>query len=318
LRRGDRLLCTLDYGWGLGALLVERGARYTPLFSMVPGRVDPLAGYQRVAEYGFNVIVSDPFWLARFTEIAQQRGRPAPLKLLLGGGEGITERTRDELQRFWSVPLCMTFASTEAATVLAFECVERAGYHVNEFDFYLEIDRPDADGYGELVLTTVNRGVMPLIRYRTGDVARWLAGPCRCGLSLRRIGTLRGRVDEQVSCAWGNVVPEFFEDLLRDVTGLGADWQVALYERGLTPVFQFRLEVDGQAAREAAVTTVLDALERRRPEAWLAYRQRLVDVEFSFFARAGLRRQRKLLRVVDERADGPPAWVGDAIETLRR
>src|SRR5204863_4001896 len=120
------------------------------------------------------------------------------------------------------------------------------------------------------------------------------------------------------SCAWGNVGPEFFEDLLRDVAGLGADWQVGLYERGLTPVFQFRLEVDGQAAREAAATTVLSALERRRPEAWTAYRQRFVDVEFSFFATGGLRRQRKLLRVVDERADGPPAWVGEAIETMRR
>jgi phenylacetate-CoA ligase len=317
LGRGDRLLCTLDYGWGLGALLVERGARYTPLFSMVPGRVDPLEAYHRVADYGFNVILSDPFWLARFTEIAREHGRPPPLKRLLGGGEGITERTRDELQRFWGVPLCMTYASTEAATVLAFECLERDGYHVNEFDFYLEIDCPDAEGYGELVLTTVNRAVMPLIRYRTGDVTRWLSGACGCGLGFRRMAPLRGRVDEQVSCAWGNVVPDFFEDLLRDVAGLGDDWQVALYERALTPVFQFRLEVQGQAAREAAAEAVLDALRRRRPDAWLAYRHKLVDVEFSFFAPSRLRQGRKLLRVVDERAAGPPAWTGEAMAMLR-
>jgi phenylacetate-coenzyme A ligase PaaK-like adenylate-forming protein len=318
LGRDDRLLCTLDLAWGIGALLVERGVRYTPLFAMVPGRVSPEEAYERLAAYRFNVILSDPFWLARLTDLARAHGRPAPMRLLVGGGESITARTRAELERFWEAPLCMTYASTEAATVFGFECLQQAGYHVNEFDFYIEIDRPDADGYGELVLTTVNRDVMPLIRYRTGDIARWLRGRCRCGLGFRRISPLRGRVDEQVSCAWGNVVPEFFEDLLRDVGGLGGDWQVALYERALTPVFQFRLEIDGPAHREKAVDTVLQALQRRRPEAWGAYCQRLVDIEFSFFPRGALRRQRKLLRVVDERADGVPAWVGEAIDTVRR
>lgn len=318
LGRDDRLLCTLDLAWGIGALLVERGVRYTPLFAMVPGRVSPEEAYERLADYHFNVVISDPFWLARLTELARERGRPAPMRLLIGGGEGITARTRAELERFWQAPVCMTYASTEAATVLGFECLARRGYHVNEFDFYVEIDRPDAEGYGEIVLTTVNRDVMPLIRYRTGDVARWLGGQCPCGLGFRRISPLRGRVDEQVSCAWGNVVPEFFEDLLRDVEGLGGDWQVALYERALTPVFQFRLEVDGAAPRETAVDTLLQAIQRRRPEAWVAYCQRLVDIEFSFFAPGALRRQRKLLRVVDERADGVPAWVDAAGDMVRR
>src|SRR5205823_749023 len=133
--RGDRVLSTLDLGWGLGSLLVERGVRYTPLFAMIAGRVDPMEAYQRLAEYRFNVIVSDPFWLARLTAIARERGRPGPMKLLMGGGEGITDGTRAELERYWGAPLCMTYASTEAATILAFECTHRVGYHVNEFDF---------------------------------------------------------------------------------------------------------------------------------------------------------------------------------------
>jgi len=224
LGRGDRLLCTLDVAWGLGSLLVERGVRYTPLFAMVVGRVDPLEAYRRLAEYRFNVVVSDPFWLARLTAIARERGRPGPMKLLMGGGEGITPRTRAELEAFWGAPLCMTYASTEAATILAFECTHRRGYHVNEFDFYVEIADADSDGYGEIVLTTANRRVMPLIRYRTGDVARWLSEPCPCGLPFRRLSALRGRLDEQVSCAWGNLHPDFFEPLLREVPGLGSDW----------------------------------------------------------------------------------------------
>jgi phenylacetate-coenzyme A ligase PaaK-like adenylate-forming protein len=136
-------------------------------------------------------------------------------------------------------------------------------------------------------------------------------GRCACGLPFRRLSALRGRLDEQVSCAWGNVHPEFFDGLLAPVGGLG-DWQVSLYERGLEPVFQFRLEVDGGAAREQAVQAVLGGLQRRYPEAWLAYCQRLVGVEFCFFAPGTLRRARKLLRLVDERATGLPAWVAEA------
>src|SRR5256712_5875097 len=107
---------------------------------------------------------------------------------------------------------------------------------------------------------------MPLIRYRTGDGAPWLSEPCACGLPFRRLSTLRGRLDEQVSCAWGNLHPDFFEPLLREAPGLGSDWQVALYERELTPVVQFRLELEGDgAARARAVQAGLGALPRGKP-----------------------------------------------------
>jgi phenylacetate-CoA ligase len=203
----------------------------------------------------------------------------------------------------------MTYASTESATVLAFECPERQGYHVNEFDFAVEVVDADESGYGEIVFTTINRHVMPLVRYRTGDLARWLPGRCACGLPFRRLSAIRGRVDEQVSCAWGNVHPEFFAPLIAAAPSVGTDWQVALQERDLVPVVQFRLEVDGTVNRDAVVASVLGALERAYPDAWLAYRQRLVDVEFSFVPAGTLRRRRKLLRLVDERGVSVPEWV---------
>jgi phenylacetate-CoA ligase len=318
LCRGDRLLSTLGLDWGVGSLLVERLVRYMPMFAMVVGRVDPGEAYARLAEYRFNVLVSDPFWLARLTEIARERGRPGPMKLLIGGGEGIGERTRAELERFWGAVVCMTYASTEAATILGFECTHRAGYHVNEFDFCLEIVDPDSEGYGEIVLTTISRRVMPLIRYRTGDVARWIDEPCACGLPFRRLSPLRGRLDEQVSCAWGNLRPDFFEPLLAEVPRLAGDWQVTLYERDLTTVVQLRLELDEDgAAREGAVQAVLGALQRTRPDAWAAYCQRLIDLEVVPVAPGTLRTGRKLLRLVDERLSAPPARVSGATQGVR-
>jgi phenylacetate-CoA ligase len=315
--RGDRVLSTLGLDWGLGSLLAERVMRYMPVFSMVVGRVDPHEAYARLAEYRFNVLVSDPFWLARLTEIARERGRPGPMKMLIGGGEGITPRTRAELETFWGGLVCMTYASTEAATILGFECTHRTGYHVNEFDFCIEIAEPDSDGYGEIVLTTVSRRVMPLIRYRTGDVARWVPEPCACGLPFRRLSPLRGRLDEQVSCAWGNLHPDFFEPLLAAVPGFANDWQVALYERDLRTVVQLRLELEGDgAARERAIQSVLGALQRARPDAWLAYCQRLIDLEVVFLAPGTLRKGRKLLRLLDERPTGPPTGIGRAAQAV--
>src|SRR6266550_4088291 len=72
LGRGDRLLSTLGLDWGLGSVLVARLMRYPPMFSMVVGRVYPREAYERLGEYRFNVIASDPFWLARLTEIARE------------------------------------------------------------------------------------------------------------------------------------------------------------------------------------------------------------------------------------------------------
>src|SRR5262249_21407460 len=247
--------------------------------------------------------------LARAACYHRARARRAPADDAPDPGEGMTPRTRAELEAFWGALVCMTYASTEAATILGFECTHRAGYHVNEFDFCLEIADGDSEGYGEIVLTTVNRRVMPLIRYRTGDMARWLPEPCPCGLPFRRLSPLRGRLDEQVSCAWGNLRPDFFEPLLAGVPGLANDWQGAVYEPDLATVVQIRLELAADAAaRERAVQAVLGALQRSRPDAWLAYCQRLIDLEVVFVAPRTLRTGRKLLRLVDERLSGPPPW----------
>jgi hypothetical protein len=91
-----------------------------------------------------------------------------------------------------------------------------------------------------------------------------------------------------------------------------------MQERALVPIVQFRLEVDGGVARDDLADRVLRALERTYPEAWLAYRQRLIDVEFAFTPLGTLRRQRKLLRLVDERGAPVPDGSGPALIAGRR
>jgi len=299
----DRILSTFDYGFSLDGLLASRGIPYWKAFGMCVGRVDPAEIYRKLPIYRFNVVMSGTPWLARLTEVAQEEGRLYPLKLLVGGGGGgILKRTREWIESFWDAPLCMTYACAEAATVVGFECLERDGYHLNEFDFFVEILDPDSEGYGEVVITTVNRTVMPLIRYRTRDVARLMEGECPCGLPFRRLSPLRGRLDEIVASVWGNVHPDFFEKVLSAMPGITDEWQVALLEREGKQTFQFRLETEnGAVKREETEKSILRSIEAEHPLAWQAYMQKLAGVEFAFHPKGSLRKGRKLLRLVDER-----------------
>jgi phenylacetate-CoA ligase len=299
----DRVLSTFDYGFCLDGLLASKSLPKWKTFLMCVGRADPAEIYHKLPIYRFNVVMSGLPWLARFTEFAQAEGRPYPLKFLLGGGGGgIPKRTREWIEGFWEAPLCVTYASAEAATDLGFECLFRDGYHLNEFDFFVEILNPDAEGYGEVVITTLSRRVMPLIRYRTRDVARLVSERCPCGLPFRRLSPLRGRLDEIVASVWGNVHPDFFEKILGSVPGITDDWQVALQERNGKQTFEFRVELaDGSQSHEGIKENILEAIRREHPLAWQGYTQQLAGVDFAFHRKGTLRTSRKLLRLVDER-----------------
>lgn len=303
----DRVLSTFDYGFCLDGQMIQRVLPYWGIFELCVGRVDPAEIYRRMSSYRFNIVMSGTPWLLRFTEVAEAEGKPFPLKLLVGGGGGgITTRARTRIETFWEAPLCMTYGSAEAGTLLGFECLRRDGYHMNEFDFYVEILNPDSEGYGEIVITTVHRTVMPLIRYRTRDVARIIQDECPCGLPLRRLSPLRGRLDEIVASVWGNVHPDFFESILDLLPELSDDWQVALQERNGKQTFEFRLELEnGAASGEKIKQGVLEAIQRQHALAWQAYVQGLADVEFVFHPKGALRKGRKLLRLVDERGKAP-------------
>ena len=148
----------------------------------------------------------------RFAEIAATRGT-WPVKLMLAGGENIAESARREVERVWGAPLYLNYGQTEAFGSLGLECREQQGYHRNDLHFLFEIDRAGADGYGELIYTTLTRDVMPLIRYRASDVTRLIEEPCACGLFAKRLAKIRARADEMVVCGMGNVGPWVFDEV---------------------------------------------------------------------------------------------------------
>ena len=120
-------------------------------------------------------------------------------------GAMLTERARVWIEKTWQASFLMVYASVDAGTSIGLECHEKQGYHINDAELWVEILDPDKEGYGEVVFTTLCRTTMPLIRYRTKDIARMIHEPCACGRPGARLSKIIGRSDEMVVFGGGNI-----------------------------------------------------------------------------------------------------------------
>jgi phenylacetate-CoA ligase len=117
---------------------------------------------------------------------------------------------------------------------VAFECEHQNGLHVWEDAFLTEIIDPDTlqpvpDGEeGELVFTTLDRHAMPLIRYRTRDLTRFIPGECPCGRTHRRLDRISGRTDDMFIIKGCNVFPMQIEKVLMRFAEVGTDYVIEL------------------------------------------------------------------------------------------
>ncbi len=119
------------------------------------------------------------------------------------------------------------YGMTEMGLGGGIDCEAHMGYHLREADFYFEIVNPETgeplpDGeVGEVVFTTLNRTGMPLIRYRTGDISRFVPGPCACGTILKRLEQVHGRVDASICVGTSSCINiSMLDDALFAVPGL--------------------------------------------------------------------------------------------------
>ena len=245
------------------------------------------------------MIAADPTWLVSLSEIAEKEGT-FPLKLIFAAGDRMTEVYRRYVEDVWKAPVVLGYGSTEAGGGVGMECRLRTGYHLDEYDYLFEIVDPDEEGYGELVMTTLNRRTQPLIRYRMRDVTRFAAEPCACGITLGRIEGIRGRRDEMVVMGAGNMHPEIFEQILHDVEGISPNWQVAVRQEGLRDILEFRLELTNGVGRERVEESVRRNLETRYPDVWANYVCGMYRLDFRYLPDS-LREMRKRRRLVDER-----------------
>ena len=312
LRPGDRVVSAFDCSFWVSPYVLRSGLDLLGCFHVEAGKIEPREFYERAKVYQPNVIFGEPSWIARLAEVARERG-PWALKFLFAGGENIAESTRRAVEEAWNAPLYLNYGQTESFGALGAECRVRNGYHRNDLYFFFETRDAGADGFGEIVYTTLSRTVMPLIRYRSTDVSQLVDADCACGISMGRLGKIRGRCDEMVVCGMGNVGPWVFDDILRGITMIGADWQVAIDHHGGRDVVSLHLEMADRSAIPVAERLVHAHLRERFSDFWRNREMGLYELRVVAHDVGALRRSgRKLRRVIDTRRlaqDAPVATL---------
>ena len=132
--------------------------------------------------------------------------RPGQIKSVLLSADYVPKSIIDAIEAAWHRPVFTHWGMTETGLGGGVQCQAREGYHLRDADFWIEIvdpkgGEPVPDGqWGEIVLTTLTRTGMPLIRYRTGDISRFMTKPCPCGSHLKRLDRVEGRSVYEFSC----------------------------------------------------------------------------------------------------------------------
>jgi len=169
---------------------------------------EPLADTENlrreIIRYNPHVIIAAPRQLAVLVALLSGKEPldvdQLALRGILASAESLPSKLARMLQNRYGLLVLDHYGMTETGYGGGVECPAHDGYHLRELDIFVEIvaiesGQPLPEGQaGEIVITTLTREAMPLIRYRTGDVASLLPGPCRCGSPLRRLSPIKGRI----------------------------------------------------------------------------------------------------------------------------
>jgi phenylacetate-CoA ligase len=150
---------------------------------------------------------------------------------------------------------------------VAFECTQQAGLHVWEDHFYPEIIDPDSmqvlpEGEeGELVLTTLSREAMPIIRYRTRDLTSLIPGNCPCGRTHRRISRIKGRNDDMLIINGVNIFPIQIERTVMAIPEIGNNYLIEIRKKDYMDKLLLKVEVNEQVFQ--GTLSELEKLQRK-------------------------------------------------------
>ena len=227
------------YGLFTGGLGFQYGVEQLGCLSIPAGAGNSLRQIKLMRDYGTTAAHAIPSYLGRLYEVFKDEGldphKDTNLHTLVIGAEPHTEEHRQRIEEMFGVKAYNSFGLSEMnGPGVAFECTEQNGLHIWEDAFLVEIINlitllPVQEGeIGELVMTTLDRQAMPLIRYRTRDLTRFLPGKCKCGRTHRRLDRIAGRSDDMFIIKGCNVFPMQVEGVLLKLPEVGADYRIIL------------------------------------------------------------------------------------------
>ena len=208
-------------------------------------------------DFGTTVLVATPSYAIYLGETCRKMGldpkKDLKLRVGLFGGEATSLKMRKELEDSLGILATDNYGMSELiGPGVSGEGVYQCGMHISEDHFIPEIIDPatgevlPAGSWGELVVTTITKEALPVLRYRTHDITRLIYEPCQCGRTTVRMEKLRGRSDDMLIIRGVNVFPGQIDTVLSRVSEVGPHYEITVTRDGPLDKMELKVElIDG-------------------------------------------------------------------------
>ena len=310
VRKDDIVQNAYGYGLFTGGLGLHQG------ISRIGATVLPISTgstelqVNLMKDFQSTVLCSTPSYALTIAEEAMAMGidiKELPLKIGVFGAEPWCEKIRRAIEDRMGIKAMDIFGLTEmGGPGMAYECRFQNGSHINEDHYLAEIVDPATleplpfGEKGELVLTSLQRRAMPLIRYRTKDITRLSGEDCPCGRTFVKMEKISGRTDDMLIINGVNVFPSQIESFLLDIREVDPQYRLIVQKRGYLDKLTVQVEAKKEVYAQGMVKKYeVEAEIMAHIKGTLGIRVNVDLVEPGSIARS----QGKAIRVVDERPD---------------
>jgi phenylacetate-CoA ligase len=239
IKKDDVLQNMMTYGLFTGALVMHYGAEKVGVLVIPAGPGNTKRQIALMRDFKTTTLHLTPSYALYLASIMGNEGivpkRDLSLRRAYMGSEPYSEETRNKIENFFGIDVYNSYGLSEMnGPGVAFECVYKNGMHLWEDNFIMEIIDPDTGDKvpegekGELVLTTLFREAMPILRYRTRDIVMIIPGKCKCGRTHRRISRIIGRSDDMIIIRGVNIFPQQIERVLMGIKAVAQNYQIVL------------------------------------------------------------------------------------------
>lgn len=308
MRPADVFQNMMGYGLFTGGLGFHYGAERLGALTIPAGAGNSRRQVQLMQQFqttALHIIPSYALYLLATFESMQVDPRDLPLRLAFVGAEPHTEEVRRRIEEAYGLKAYNSYGLSELnGPGVAFECPEQNGMHVWEDHFLLEVVDPQtleplpAGEVGEMVLTNLSRRGMPVLRYRTRDLAAVEPGDCPCGRSHRRLSRIQGRSDDMLIIKGVNIFPMQIEKVLLAMPEVYTNYLVELKRENFNDLMLVKVEIQEEFFKEEV--RYLQALQKKITEALKS--ELLVTPKVELVEPKTLpRSEGKALRILDHR-----------------
>jgi phenylacetate-CoA ligase len=288
--KDDVVQIAFDYGLFTGGFGMHYGAERLGASVIPVSSGNTERQVQIMQDFRSTALVGTSSYALYLIEIMDRIGVSAAglsLRVGLFGGEPMSQNTRSIIESKLGVVATDNYGvSAVMGPGIAGECELKAGMHVNEDHFMIEIIDPQTlevlpDGEeGELVITTLTKEGLPMIRYRTRDYTRIIREPCKCGRTTVRIAPISKRTDDMIIVRGVNVYPHEIERLLYDIEHVEPHYQIVLDREGGLDYLTLKVELSAQMISDQMLKLVeLEENIKRQVQALIGITPRIRLVE---------------------------------------